>query len=57
VLDWLADDEHGLPALAAYAIGALAFGAIVFGIVTDLPLLGGAVRGHLARRARAGSRR
>ena len=37
VLDWLADDEHGLPALEAYAIAALAFGAIVFGIVTDLP--------------------
>ena len=37
VLDWLADDEHGLPALEAYAIAALAFGAVVFGIVTDLP--------------------
>jgi hypothetical protein len=36
VLDWLADDEHGLPALEAYAIAALAFGAIVFTIVTDL---------------------
>ena len=37
VLDWLADDDHGLPALEAYAIAALAFGAIVVGIVTDLP--------------------
>ena len=37
VLDWLADDDHGLPALEAYAIAALAFGAIVFGIVGNLP--------------------
>jgi hypothetical protein len=37
VLDWLANDEYGLPALEAYAIAALAFGAIVFGIITDLP--------------------
>jgi hypothetical protein len=36
VLDWLADDDHGLPALEAYAIAALAFGAIVFGFVIDL---------------------
>lgn len=35
VLDWLADDDHGLPALEAYAIVALAFGAIVVGLVTD----------------------
>jgi hypothetical protein len=37
ILDWLADDDHGLPALEAYAIATLAFGAIVLGIVTDLP--------------------
>jgi hypothetical protein len=36
VLDWLADDEHGLPALEAYAIAALAFGAIVVGVVGSL---------------------
>jgi hypothetical protein len=37
VLDWLADEEHGLPALEAYAIAALAFGAVVLTIVTNLP--------------------